>query len=428
MIFVFIACVLVLYSLINFKKSFMLYMAFELVWFPNAKLISITGLPSIPLYFFTSSAFVLIFLLKRRNIKKSEAFPFTAPLLMVSLSYFFTCFTSYIGFFDDFSRTIGFLTHNFLEVWVIWVEFRDENDFRQYFKYAIFVFFFATLYGVVEYCMQTNILLEYKSTLTPEGLSIYPIDPFRGYRMSSIFEHPIGAGMNFALFSVLIGTMSIKLKEGIPLKTLAYVTAILSIGCILLTKMRSGIFFALVALLALFDLKNKKFIKILIFGFISFLVVLPFFSNESLNVLLSLFNTAAQEKVGGSSFEMRLVQLDAVLNLVNRSPIFGLGERFSDAMNNSFVIDALGFESIWFEQLSKHGFFGALVNIFLAFFSIAYIPRKYHSKGACYLALAYWLTYSLTSIPSFRMSFYYIVYFYFIKQCNNKKKGDVLIN
>ena len=49
MIFSILGVFLMLYALRNFKRSFLLYMLLEIIWYPQAKLLAVNGLPSIPI-------------------------------------------------------------------------------------------------------------------------------------------------------------------------------------------------------------------------------------------------------------------------------------------------------------------------------------------------------------------------------------------
>ena len=112
---------------------------------------------------------------------------------------------------------------------------------------------------------------------------------------------------------------------------------------------------------------------------------------------------------------MRLDQLDAVFQLMKQSPLFGLGEKFRLYISNIYTTRALDYESLWLEQMAMHGMVGVFAYIYLIYVSIIVVPRKYKSKQVFLFSLAYWLVYTMTSTPYFRIYFYYIVLFYFIK-------------
>ena len=82
---------------------------------------------------------------------------------------------------------------------------------------------------------------------------------------------------------------------------------------------------------------------------------------------------------------------------------------------------ARGYESIWFEQLVMHGRLGVLCHILLLYYSVIKIPKRFKSKEVLVFSLAYWIIYSITSIPSFRIFLLYLAIFYFIKTSKEYK-------
>ena len=133
-------------------------------------------------------------------------------------------------------------------------------------KGFVLIFFIAEIYGLVGYITQSNIVFEYKSSLTPEGLAeyYYGKDSERGYRLCSIFEHPIGAGMTFGLLSIFIIYLYFYKGKKYPYKCLAFITCTLGILCVILTKMRAGILFTIFASGIVIKMSNKKTYKIII--------------------------------------------------------------------------------------------------------------------------------------------------------------------
>lgn len=412
MVFSVIGVTILIYSCINFKKGFLVYLLYQIIWFSNGKIISMAGVPSVPIYLVMSLGFTAIYISKGGFRAKLVEFPFMTPLLILSISRVLTCFTSLEGFSSELARAIGFIFGSFIEVVLIWRIVEEERDFDFLIKGYCLIFAFASVYGLIEYVVKTNPIVEYKSMLTPEGITTYQTDIFRGYRVMSLFEHPIGAGMTFGLFAVFafLYWTNKKHKQSV----FYIIIALLSILCVTLTKMRSSIVFTLIAMLAVVNLSNKKFYKIFFLAIGGAIVAFPIYK-DYVDVFLSLFSSTAQQSVGGSDSAMRFTQLETVLNIMNNSFLFGFGEQCANYLPKSLVADALGFESIWFEAMSRYGIVGVIGNVTMMLCSLIFIPRKYKCKQAFWIALAYWLTYTLTSVPFFRTSMYYVVYFYCIK-------------
>lgn len=430
MILIAIGILITLYALIDFKKALCLYLFYQVFWHPTATLVQIRGLPTIIISMFMNMVFFIIYIFNRKRVKKAKCcFPLERPILLVILSYFVTCFFSLAGFGEEFSRAFSVIAQDFFLLWIMWETLETKNDIQRLEKGFIILFLFAGTYSLIEYIIKDNPLVNYKSPLNDAGIVLYSTTTealTRGYRVVSLFEHPIGAGMTMALFVIYILVKIVKYKEKIQgnYKLFSYMAVALCLIGILLTKMRSCLLFLIVSLFTIVDFKNKRFYRIagtiLIFGLIMF----PLFQN-SLNIFLSLFSSKAQEAVGGSTLALRVSQFDAIFHLYKMSPIGGLGEKFENLITKSiYTQNALGYESIWFVQMTRHGITGVIANIVLAYYSIIKIPNLYKSKPAMFLALGYWVTFTMTTIPSFRMNLYYLLYFYFLKETEIYKSGS----
>ena len=211
MIFSILSIFLILYAIQNFNRSFLLYMLLKVVWYPQAKLFDISGLPAIPISLIMSFFYVVYYVIKKSK-NKFSFFPLSIPLIMLALSRFASCFSSLAGFEDEFSRFIGYGFTSCLEVWLIWNIVNSEKDFDFLLKGLTFIFLFAGVYGLIVFATHTNVIFDYKSSLVENGIDAYNAGDIRGYRLTSIFEHPLGAGMNFAIFIITI--LVAKLKFG----------------------------------------------------------------------------------------------------------------------------------------------------------------------------------------------------------------------
>lgn len=419
MIFTILAFIIVIYSIFNFKRGFFYYLVLQLIWFPNAKIIQNESIPSIPIWTVTSVAFFLMYLIKKRRIRKCNIdFPLIVPFFILAFSYFLTCFSSLEGFLSELFRVIGFIFSNLLEVYLMWKLINTKEDFYFILKRALFIFILAGIYGIIEFLIQTNPLLLYKSSLTPQGLSIYRVDMFRGYRVTSFFEHPIGTAVNFSMFLILMLNLKIRYlktkEEKRYFGKFSFVLfAALSIICIFLTKMRSGLFFLLIGMFSFINFKKKSNYRFLAIIVIILIVALPFYYNY-LNIFFSIFNQEAANQVGGSNLDMRFKQLYAVLELVKNHRLTGLGIDTLNQLSSTWSNRVLSLESIWLEEIAQHGILG-VVSVAILIIDSLYVSIKNRSKAAFFFVLAYWITYSLTSLPFVRTSLYYLIFFFFIK-------------
>lgn len=420
MIFSILSFFLILYAIQNFNRSFLLYMLLEVVWYPQAKLLDISGLPAIPISLVMSFFYVVYYVIKKRKNIFSN-FPLSIPLIMLALSRLASCFTSLAGFEDEFSRFIGYSFTSCLEVWLIWNIVNSEKDFNFLLKGLTIVFLFAGVYGLIVFATHTNVIFDYKSSLVENGIDAYNAGDIRGYRLTSIFEHPLGAGMNFAIFIITI--LVAKLKYGFRgvSSIIIYVTVVLAVICIFYTKMRAGLFMLIFGIPAFWKFKGKQFIKMFVGCVVLLFIVFPLISDQ-IDVFQSLFNKKAQEEIGGSNLEMRLEQLGACFYFLQQSPITGFGEQCLLYLNGIQAYQLRALESVVFEEMVRHGIFGLLATFVLMYFTMVHLPLKHHSKELFFVSFCFWGTYILTSIPFFRMHLFYIAYFYILFQINKRKK------
>jgi hypothetical protein len=427
MILITIGFIIMLIGLINLKKGYYMFLVYQIYALGTAEIVNIEGFPTITIEMLMSAWFVGLFLIKRKKYQRAKnKMPYQIPICLIFISMFVTCFTGVAGFFYDFTRMLSVVLTDFSTVWLTWYLVETEQEFKYLIRWYTVIFFVAAMFGFTEYFLQTNYLVSYKSILKEGGIDTYSmIDGVnyrsRGYRMMSVFEHCIGAGMTMGLYSVLIIGMVVSDRK-IPRKQFAMFTAIICLPCVFLTKMRSAMLFTFLAAVSVVDFKKKKFMKVAFVTAVLILVSYPLWS-EYLYLIISLFNQKMQSSAGGSNLTMRLEQFEAVKQLMMMSPIGGLGEKFSQYISNKYTSAALGYESIWFQQMVKHGLLGVITYIFFIIYSVVIIPRKYKSKEVFWIMVAYWVTNTVTSIPSFRSSFFYFILFYYIK--HSKKYGTV---
>ncbi len=415
-----IGIVILLYSFVNYKKSFLIYLIYQVLWYYSATLFKI-GHKTITISMTMNLIFFALYFIKGNVVcYPRHKHPYALPLFLMVFSSFLTCFFGVAGFALEFTRAINTISQEIILIWLIWYIVESDKDFKFLFKGITIVMLFACLFGILEYIIKTNIFIDIKNRVSDEVIRTYNViqsatAQSRGYRITSVFEHSIGAGMNFGLYFCFVFIMVLKNRIKINDSKLAIITACLCVPCMLLTKMRSAMLFTLIALIGCIDLKNRKFYKLAVCFIVIAIIALPIYW-KYVELFLSLFSSKYQNGVKGSTVDQRLSQLNAVYHLMKMSPIGGLGERFGDYISNQYTSAALEYESIWFDVMAKHGLIGIFSNFIMMIYSIIIIPKRYKSKEILFISLSYWITYTLTSIPSFRIHIYYLVIFYFIKK------------
>ncbi|WP_099809640.1 O-antigen ligase family protein [Streptococcus suis] len=418
MIFTFLSIVIGIYAFFDFKRAIQLFTIYQIIWYPtvifNIGSVSLGTNSVIPLLF------AILFFFKRHQFNPATKFPFTVPFVLIILSYLFSCFTALSGLFPEFSRSLMRVFSVYIYVYILWNVIETDEDFAFIFKGTTYLIFISCIYGIIEYVTGNNFVLDYKINLSGNTIETYEGYTLRGYRLTSLFEHPIGAGMTYGLYSIF--TLSLFFNKA-KLKfqsNLALITAILCIPLIILTKMRTPILFTIIAgaiLVKFSRYVRRKSVLLVLVVVMALIPILAIVISSNSALLTNLFSTGRSAEIGGSSLEMRLNQMVAIQEIVSSSPIFGLGETFRNSIvKNGLTNAALGFEGIIFEQWSMHGIFGLVTTAILIYTSVIKIPLVYRTKEVAILSLAYWIAYIVSSLPSFRIVFYYLFIFYFIKQ------------
>lgn len=425
MIFTIISILILLLGCLNFKQGLIIFVTYQIFWYPT-EVISI-GTVSLNTSVMLSLGYSILYLLHKSRYKVSKkSFPYTIPFIFIIISYIASCFFALSGFSIELARAVRYILQDYVMVGILWNTMETKKDFRMLFNGITMVIFICCIYGLIEYFTGINFMLDYKVALSDDTLVTYGSTGLRGYRLVSLFEHPIGAGMTLALYAAIVLNMWIE-KKYIPNKILSLMTAVMCIPCVFLTKMRTAILFAIIT--CAFSLINKKSMKkkrsfYILIAVCACVPIFVFVFQDYIGLLSNMFSIDTSS-IGGSSLSMRVTQMEAIRNIIKESPIFGFGETFRSSIIRSVYTDAaLGYEGLWNEKLIMHGAFGIIATIVLIYYSVYKVPKKYHCRVAALFAFAYWCVYTFSSIPSFRMTLFFLAEFYFIKMSDAYRSVD----
>ena len=428
MIFLVVGFFVRLYSLKQMKKAFLCFLVFKVFLVTNINVLSIPGLPLLSLDMcLTLWFFFWIFKRRKSELYCRKKMPYMKPMFCIAFVYFLSTLFSIAGFGSAVSAYIKDVCNMILTPWMMWKLVDSEDDFRFVIKGLMIAFLLTCVYGIVERVIQANPLVAYETTLVNDMAKTIDFryeDEFRGYRVQSVFEHPIGAGINWAMFAFLVLIILWERKEtyiGVR-KALCMIVFLLCLLCLLFSNCRGPIVFFIVSLFAVVNFKSKRSLCVMFFLALMGVAMLSAVGDNYVYNILSLFDDSYQDKVGGSTAEQRMGQLNAAIALLKQSPLWGLGYKFLNVMSNSTTRALLGLESMWFRILVQFGLLGFLANVYLGIYSLFFIPRKYRIKTIFWFSLAYWVTASLTSLPGMLFYLYYFIIFYLIKQkgCANE--------
>lgn len=433
MILIVIGIFIIICSLINYKFSLFLFLGFKMMLTTNAVLVSIPGIPLLTIDMFISIYFVIGYLVKYRKNNAKISFPYLTPMLLYGMSVVISSVLGMAGITNEMSALVGTVFQDILFMVILWNVIETDHDFKQIFSVITMVFFASVIYGLIESSTHQNPFLLYQAKMNSDPQKVIDItDPGyiliqRGHRIRSFFEHPIGAGVNWALYVSFMVTAWLQYNEKKVIKVTPIITAILCVPCIILTKMRSSILFLVMGLMSCVNFKKKRmYLLLLVIPVLLFLGKDYFIDNS--NIFLSLFNKDIQSAIGGSTLQGRLQQFYAGFRLFSMSPIWGLGSKFMSVISNNWTEAILGMESIWLRIMIQYGILGVMSQIFLAYYQIVKIPKYFHSKELRFISLAFWVVRTVTSIPGMHDYLYYLCMMYYIKKSDvYQSKGAIKV-
>lgn len=423
MIFSVIGLFICLYSFSHFHRGFLMFLIFRLLLGLNITLISVPSFPVIRLDMVMTVIFILLFIsnYSRYSVDKSE-FPLKIPFILLFVSWTISTVFAYVGLGGSFSQYIGNVSKDLILIWVIW-RVVTLNDIYFIMKWLFIIFLFAGIYAIFEKMTSLNPIRDYEMSLAGSaGVDwAYSVDDIRGYRVQSIFEHAIGAGINFIIYILYVIIFIVMYKYKFRNSKIMILLCVLCALSAIFTNSRTPVVFFAISCFSFIKIWSKK--TYLYLALISLLMVLIMpLIYDNLDIFRTIITPNTEESQYGSSPDLRYRQLYAAFGLFNMSPIYGLGFNYYSVMKNSFSFELIGRESMWFSILPELGLIGIIANLFLAYYCLIKLPLRYKSKEIFFIALAYWIVGSVTSVPGMKMYLYYLLIFLIIKykKCNSE--------
>lgn len=417
---------IIVYALLkDFKRAFQMYLCFHMVLVQNITVLSIPGLPLLTLDMALSLFFLVCYFYHGTRFQTAHLpYPYRKPALLLILCVSISAFFSIQGIAGELSAWIKALLEGVFLPWMVWQSIDEEVDFRFVIKCMTIIIFCTCIYGLIEFLLKSNPLVVYERTLNHDPSKVINNTygtAARGYRVQSVFEHAIGAGINWAMYASFICTLYVYRRD-IPVRKIAFATVFLCIPCLILTKMRASLFFFAFAMLGIVRFRRKRFYNVAMLLIVAVVLISPILV-ANIDILLSFVSSSAQKAVGGSDSNMRFNQLKAAVSLFMDSPVWGLGISFKETMDTVEVRALLGSESVWFHVIPAYGLIGIVTYLVLIYYEAYKIPKVFRSMPMRWLAIAYWLTFTLTSVPGMIELMYYFMMFYYIKTSSVYKKA-----
>ena len=365
--------------------------------------------------------YILLWFILRKYKKCLQEFPYKIPMILLSISIVLSSLFGIAGFAKELTTMLGNLSKEIVLVWILWRTFESKKDFRDLYYMITVMMLFSCIYGLIEFMLQRNYLASYTLSLINENQATnweYAAT-LRGYRIYSIFEHCMGAGINWSLYSVFTIYLYITNRSILKNKRISIITAIICIPCIILTKMRSPIvFYILLCSILVINKSKRKWILVPLIGAILFISAPVIMSNVEIFRSFSSLATMSS-KIGGSSIALRLLQFNESIRFMKMSPLVGLGVKFRAAFSERDVYNLHGLESVVFSVMVEYGFVGIVAYAVKMIYDIVLIPKEYNQNVLTLIWGSYWAVRIMTSIPGTNEYMLYIIIFLIIKTSDN---------
>lgn len=363
-LYLFIVLFFVLYAIKNFKKSFLTFSAVSIIF--NAAMALKYSPPAISCQLVISLFFAISFYYQRKTYKSNEFCFFKKSFIWCCLSLLISSLVNFIeiGSLSGLTSTIQQYIILYVFIYIFYKVCQSFDDIKYFCKIIISLFAIIFIYGLYEYITKTNPILDTIMSNMPveyaqDKLYLSDLSNLRDgrSRCQSLFSISILYGIMSALFAFfLIYLRSLGL---IKIKKIIYIllVAFSLFGCYACNSKTALV--ALPIFIIPLLLKNKLLLMLdVIICFV--LLLIP---DVVLNIIGNFIDLRAfdakDNSVEGSSLYLRLIQLNASLELWLRSPIFGNGLR-SAAMFADKGYDVFGAESVWFRLMIEQGMFGLI--------------------------------------------------------------------
>jgi len=299
-----------------------------------------------------------------------------------------------LGLFHKIYRPTVYFIERFLVMFLTYLYIKDIKDLKKLYHILFIFFLFFGLYGLSNYITKSSIYAEIINYVfggvDTVGTNMTS-ESHRRFRISSFSWHAIFYGLILNVIILLLVFVFNNIKDLNILKKKRYIyifVMALVIANLLLVNSRTPIL-ALVAGLGIFFIFGfsfKKKIQYIVSGFL-LLFCLYVITPDSFTIVDKTVETFSDKgtDVGGSTMEMRLIQLAASIVVFNDAPIYGHGFSYiqedmgfsRDKELRTSDKEFAGFESYAFVLLIEQGLIGIIANLVFFIFLFYWHIKNY---------------------------------------------------
>lgn len=377
----------------------------------NAALFLAVAFPTIVMFSFaklTDVSWMVILLLaplitNYRNIKHLLwNYPFAIPTIFLLVSYFGTFIFNRDKHITDLIRNISPL----LIPWLYWIYKDSIPAFKQH-KWMLYYVLVIAIYGIFEGITGFNPVMDYLHRTglvsTPEQRDDYI--RFGFYRAQSLTYWCTSFGVLSSCTLIYMFHRYFRNQE--VASSLFYtIIAVLALGVLIPGSRTIIVMFCIMALSLLSYFRDQK--RKMIPFFVIICLVLVFTSDFFNQIVMAFLDPSS---IGGSTAELRDVQLEFSLSVMAQNPVWGNGLGTSAGIQEEADIYIGGLESIVFHTAINRGIVGLVSLALYAISSLWVVLKRKHFFLAFILVGYFFAKYNslLPTLPETFILFFYLL-------------------
>lgn len=402
------------FMLISYKKALFCWSIFSLAMHIGVCLRFAP--PAVSLLFAVNISFLFLAFLKG---KCNSKFIYKRYLVLYILSAMITVSQFLENSQTEIVGTANVVINTFAIIYLLEKEIRSINDVTMICRILYVFIGVSVFYGIFVVITAYNPIIDYELSLIPPGMEnklVSSTETLRGVKAQSYFA----GATQFATFVFLTSVifLSANCKGTSNNFSQKVFVLFLAISICFLSKTRASIFAGMLAILYfMYKQKSVNTIRLLIIILLLSPVIVSLLG-DNMSFITSIYDQKAQDEVGGSSAEMRAVQLGAVIQVASISPLFGIGITGFSNLSASVMDDILGAESVWFQLAITRGLVGILIYGYLFYFSVKSVSKN--MRIYVIMSSLFWLTLHTLSTTGLS-EYFYMFTFIIIKKLDNIK-------
>jgi|GEM_PF-736664 len=377
--------IFIIFLFYSYKSTVLIYTAFKLLF--NITFVALNFGPVILTFNDLACLSIIIFFPFKINFNKPYN-PLTISLLLYLTSLLLVSLFSLYA--SSILMTYKLIISDVVYPLIFWYFLKTQKDIKIVIRSYIFVFYIICIYGIIEFLLGHNPILEWLALNTTSRVFVDHINDIRfGFgRYSSFMFYPVSFGFVCAIFFSFILYYYKKYNNIILYinKMNFYLLLILLFIGVVLSNSRATIVCFLIGLMHSVNfslLKNRKGLLI-----ITIVLCIGAFMYDYIFMVIESIFIDKTDEIGGSSTNLRISQLTESLKYFMMSPIFGNGINYLTYIQDENYRELSGAESYWFILLIERGLVGIIAYLFMIK-KLIFLLGKKHLSFSIIITLAW---------------------------------------